>query len=152
MALHVAWSIYRVSQLTWELRFDMNIFFDFRSLINDIKCIKKDFEKLIKLLSPTSFLECGLPILCMMADIKHLNILLIFNKLESGQISFNFKGEKLVAHIFEIPRLVVFGFYCDTTVKPLITNTSEEFIKCRLDNFSMSFILYYVNFSICSNK
>ena len=39
-----------------------------------------------------------------------------------------------------------------TTVKPLITNTSEEFIKCRLDNFSMSFILYYVNFSICENK
>ena len=37
-------------------------------------------------------------------------------------------------------------------VKPLITNTSEEFIKCRLDNFSMSFILYYVNFSICKNK
>ena len=34
----------------------------------------------------------------------------------------------------------------------LITNTSEEFIKCRLDNFSMSFILYYVNFSICENK
>ena len=28
------------------------------------------------------------------------------------------------------------------TVKPLITNTSEEFIKCRLDNFSMSFMLY----------
>ena len=38
------------------------------------------------------------------------------------------------------------------TVKPLITNTSEEFIKCRLDNFSMSFILYYVNLSICENK
>ena len=38
------------------------------------------------------------------------------------------------------------------TVKPLITNTSEEFIKCRLDNFSMSFIPYYVNFSICENK
>ena len=38
------------------------------------------------------------------------------------------------------------------TVKPLITNTSEEFIKCRLDNFSMGFILYYVNFSICENK
>ena len=37
-------------------------------------------------------------------------------------------------------------------VKPLITNTSEEFIKCRLDNFSMSFILYYINFSICENK
>ena len=39
-----------------------------------------------------------------------------------------------------------------STVKPLITNTSEEFIKCRLNNFSMSFILYYVNFSICENK
>ena len=38
------------------------------------------------------------------------------------------------------------------TLKPLIKNTSEEFIKCRLDNFSMSFILYYVNFSICENK
>ena len=34
----------------------------------------------------------------------------------------------------------------------LITNTSEEFIKCRLDNFSMSFILYYVNLSICENN
>ena len=39
-----------------------------------------------------------------------------------------------------------------TTVKPLITNTPEEFIRCRLDNFSTSFILYYVNFSICKNK
>ena len=38
------------------------------------------------------------------------------------------------------------------TVKPLITHTSEEFIKCRLDNFSMSFMLYYVNVSICENK
>ena len=38
------------------------------------------------------------------------------------------------------------------TVKPLITNTSEEFIKCRLNKFSMSFILYNVNFSICENK
>ena len=37
-------------------------------------------------------------------------------------------------------------------VKPLITNTSKEFIKCRLDNFSMSFIPCYVNFSICENK
>ena len=42
--------------------------------------------------------------------------------------------------------------YLSHTVKPLIKNTSEEFIKCRLDNFSMSFILYYVNFSICENK
>ena len=40
----------------------------------------------------------------------------------------------------------------DYTVKPFITNTSKEFIKCRLDNFSMSFILYNVNFSICENK
>ena len=32
----------------------------------------------------------------------------------------------------------------DHTVKPLITNTSEEFIKCRLDNFSMSFILRFI--------
>ena len=39
-----------------------------------------------------------------------------------------------------------------STVKPVITNTLEEFIKCRLDNFSMSFILYYVNFSIIENK
>ena len=38
------------------------------------------------------------------------------------------------------------------TVKPFITSTSEDFIKCRLDNFSMSFILYYVNFSSCENK
>ena len=38
------------------------------------------------------------------------------------------------------------------TVKPFITNTSEDFMKCRLDNFSMSFILYYVTFSICENK
>ena len=38
------------------------------------------------------------------------------------------------------------------TVKPLITNTLEEFIKCRLDNFSMSFILYFVNFNIFENK
>ena len=36
-----------------------------------------------------------------------------------------------------------YGRYCCfPTVKPLITNTSEEFIKCRLGNFSMSFILY----------
>ena len=32
------------------------------------------------------------------------------------------------------------------TVKPFIKNTSEEFIKCRLGNFSMSFILYYGQF------
>ena len=38
------------------------------------------------------------------------------------------------------------------TVKPLILNTSKEFMKCRLDNFSMRFILLYVNLSICNNK
>ena len=30
-------------------------------------------------------------------------------------------------------------------MKPLITNTSEEFIKCRLDNFSMSLLCKYIN-------
>ena len=40
------------------------------------------------------------------------------------------------------------ALYSETLKK----NTSEEFIKCRLDNFSMSFILYYANFSICENK
>ena len=38
-------------------------------------------------------------------------------------------------------------FSNDDTVKPLITNTSEEFIKCRLDIFSISFILNFINFS-----
>ena len=40
------------------------------------------------------------------------------------------------------------GFY---TVKPLITNTSEDFMKCRLDNFSMSFILFCENKKIAMN-
>ena len=31
-------------------------------------------------------------------------------------------------------------------------NTLKEFMKCRLDNFSMGFILFYVNLSICDNK
>ena len=35
-----------------------------------------------------------------------------------------------------------FQLFILCTVKPLITNTSEEFIKCRLDYFSMSFTLY----------
>ena len=47
---------------------------------------------------------------------------------------------------------IFISFWAKTTVKPLITNTSEKFIKCRLENFSMSFILYYVNLSICENK
>ena len=37
-------------------------------------------------------------------------------------------------------------------VKPCMLNTSKEFMKCRLDNFSMGFILIYVNLSICENK
>ena len=40
-----------------------------------------------------------------------------------------------------IPDVVDFRFKSMNTlhgtVKPLITNTSEEFIKCRLDNFSV---------------
>ena len=35
------------------------------------------------------------------------------------------------------------------TVKPLITNTSEEFIKCRLDN---EFYTILRKFHICENK
>ena len=39
--------------------------------------------------------------------------------METGQISsVNFEGEKMVDHILEIPRLLVFGvkwFSCDTT-------------------------------------
>ena len=38
------------------------------------------------------------------------------------------------------------------TVKPLNFNTLKEFMKCRLDNFSMSFILFYENISICENN
>ena len=38
------------------------------------------------------------------------------------------------------------------TLKPQILNTLKEFMKCRLDNFSMDFILFYVNLNICENK
>ena len=34
------------------------------------------------------------------------------------------------------------------TVKPYMSHTSKELIKCHLDNFSMGFILLYVNLSI----
>ena len=40
--------------------------------------------------------------------------------------------------------------YC--TVKPQILNTSTEYMKCRLDNFSMAFILFHVNLSVCENN
>ena len=45
------------------------------------------------------------------------------------------------------PRIFIIRtlFFLDT-VKPLIKNTSKEFFKCRLYNFSMSFILYYGQF------
>ena len=46
---------------------------------------------------------------------------------------------------------LIHSFFGSSTVKPLITNTLEEFIKCRLDNFSMSFILsiYKFGLSVC---
>ena len=37
------------------------------------------------------------------------------------------------------------------TVKPLITNTSEEFIKCRLDNFFKIFISIVETFDFLLN-
>ena len=39
-----------------------------------------------------------------------------------------------------------------STVKPKILNTSKEFMKCRLDNFLIGFILFYVILSIRENK
>ena len=66
---------------------------------------------------------------------KHYKIYMSNVKLNI-QITTSYNGIQFVIH----------------TVKPLITNTSEEFIKCRLDNFSMSFMLYYASFSICENK
>ena len=38
-----------------------------------------------------------------------------------------------------------------STVKPRTSETSKEFIKCRLDNFSIGFILLYLNLSTCKN-
>ena len=38
------------------------------------------------------------------------------------------------------------------TVKPWMSHTSKEFIKCRLGSFSMGFTLLYLNLSICKNK
>ena len=51
----------------------------------------------------------------------------------------------------DIYRFLIFLFGVPT-VNLLILNTSKEFMKCRLDNFSMCFILFYVNLSICENK
>ena len=75
--------------------------------------------------------------------------------MEYEYVSVNFNCAKMVCHILEFLNQLVLDVYScnwDTTVKPFIANTSEEFIKCRLDNFSMSFILHYVNFRICENK
>ena len=36
--------------------------------------------------------------------------------------------------------------------EPRTSKTSENFIKCCLDNFSMGLILFYGNLSICENK
>jgi len=63
-----------------------------------------------------------------------------------SMLSYNSLGYFYIINIYSHTKIEIH------TVKPLITNTSEEFIKCRLDNFSISFILYYVNFSVCENK
>ena len=33
-----------------------------------------------------------------------------------------------------------------------MSHTSKEIIKCCLDNFSMGFILFYVNLNICAKE
>ena len=72
--------------------------------------------------------------------------------------SDNIETTKKTDNILEMAILTLLWLFSgitlinDHTVKPLITNTSEEFIKCRLADFSMSFILYYVYLSICENK
>ena len=38
------------------------------------------------------------------------------------------------------------------TIKPSTSEFLEELIKCRLDNFSIDFILSYLNYSNCKNK
>ena len=70
-------------------------------------------------------------------------------RLIAIQVGHSYLHSMYVQRNLGVFRFINMGF---TTVKPLITNTSEEFIKCRLDNFSLSFILYYVNISICENK
>jgi len=95
--------------------------------------------------------------------------LLLQNLLKSENLRFTYTSVLLTARFYGVIRrlhkdkiligdLEVSATYNQSwfhtrfspgTVKPLITNTSEEFIKCCLDNFSMSFI---VIFSICENK
>ena len=86
-------------------------------------------------------------------SIKLLVYKFIWLNLSLGLNIFGFI--QIVYYSFNQPKICCSRNHCKMskyTVKPLIRNTSEEFIKCRLDNFSMSFILYYVNFSICKNK
>ena len=77
-------------------------------------------------------------------------------RLYMKAIVFRFEAVYMKAICFLVSgfiwKLYVSWFAAVYTVKPLITNTSKEFIKCRLENFSMSFMLYYVNFSIWENK
>ena len=72
-----------------------------------------------------------------------------YSNIYPGQVTLQTLSDELLKYILcnMWSTIIRFG-----TVKPLITNTSEEFIKCRLDKFSMSFIIYYVHFSICENK
>ena len=44
------------------------------------------------------------------------------------------------------------SFRENDTVKPYISHTSKEFLKCFLANFLLGFILFYLNFSIFKNK
>ena len=72
----------------------------------------------------------------------------LIDRYFSVHLTTNIGDVKLLTNVFYGYRYLL----ARSTVKPLITKTSEEFNKCRLDNFLMSFILYYVNFSICENK
>ena len=75
------------------------------------------------------------------------------SKLEEIAPVILHKLELEICTIFTEMLLIRFTIRTNGIVTPLITNTSEEFIKCRLDNFfNELIILYYVNFSICENK
>jgi len=83
----------------------------------------------------------GLELFC-----DYFNHIYICISVKTQQSSYNNLLINKLFHAFMQSSVYIY------TVEPLITKTSEEFIKCRFDNFSMSFILYYVNFSICINK
>ena len=85
-----------------------------------------------------------------------ISLLRIFEVTKSKYYNTSLRNQDpkmiVTTHLFLHRFWIVFLHIYIYIVKPLITNTSEELIKCRLDNFSMSFILYYVNFSICENE